>query len=230
MTISASRRDSKSNIQTLIKDGILPAVVFGKETASISLSMKKSDFAKVFKEAGESTLIDLVIDGETEARPVLVSEMQLDPLSGRTIHVSFHQVQLKEKVIVKVPVVITGESSVVKNGQGVLLTLINEIEIEAFPRDLPKEFEVDISGLTEVGMGIHIHDLKIAETATIKNAPDELVVKIDNLTVEEEPEVAAAVSEAEAIAGVQATKELTEEEKKKREDEAKAAKKTDKDK
>lgn len=228
MTISASRRDSKSNIQTLIKDGILPAVVFGKETASISLSMKKSDFAKVFKEAGESTLIDLVIDGETEARPVLVSEMQLDPLSGRTIHVSFHQVQLKEKVIVKVPVVITGESSVVKNGQGVLLTLINEIEIEAFPRDLPKEFEVDISGLTEVGMGIHIRDLKIAEIATIKNAPDELVVKIDNLTVEEEPEVVAAVSEAEAIAGVQATKELTEEEKKKREDEAKAAKKTEK--
>ncbi|MCX6783925.1 MAG: 50S ribosomal protein L25 [candidate division WWE3 bacterium] len=230
MTISASPRDVKSNIQTLIKDGILPAVVFGKETASISLSMKKADFAKVFKEAGESTLIDLMIDGEKEARPVLVSEMQLDPLSGRTIHVAFHQVQLKEKVTVEVPVVLVGESPVVKNGQGVLLTLINEIEVEAFPRDLPKEFSLDISGLTEVGMGIHIRDLKIADTATIKNAPDELVVKIDNLTVEEEPEVAAAVSEAEAIAGVQATKELTEEEKKKREDEAKAAKKTDKDK
>lgn len=228
MTISASKRDSKSNIQTLLKDGFLPAVVFGKETASISLSMKKADFAKVFKEAGESTLIDLMIEGETEARPVLVSEMQLDPLSGRTIHISFHQVQLREKVTVKVPVVITGESSVVKNGQGVLLTLINEIEVEAFPRDLPKEFTLDISGLIEVGMGIHIRDLKIADTATIKNAPDELVVKIDNLTVEEEPEVAAAVSEAEAIAGVQATKELTEEEKKKREDEAKAAKKAEK--
>ena len=188
----------------------------------MSIAVKKLDFERAYRAAGESTLIDVLVEGEKEPRPVLVSEIQFDPATSQPIHVSFHQVALKEKVTANVPVAVIGEAAAVKNGLGVLLTLLDEIEVEAYPRDLPKEFVVDVSNLTEVGQGIEIKDLQVDPKVEIKAEPDELIVKIDYLAKEEE--VVVAATEAEAIAGVTATKELTEEEKQKREEEAKKEK------
>lgn len=225
MNLTASPRDLKAKINTLLQSGQLPAVVFGKETASLPITVKYLDFSRVYKEAGEASIIDLKIEGEKEARPVLVAEIQRSPLTSGPIHIGFHQIVLKEKVVVHVPVVFVGESPAVKTNLGVLLELLNEVEVEAYPRNLPNHFTVDISGLTEVNQGIHVKDLVVDRNKVeIKTNPEELLVKIDYLAKEEEevkPE--AVATEAEAVAGVQATKELTPEEKAKREAEKKTA-------
>ena len=230
MELSAQTRDLKTKTQELLSKGLLPAVVFGKETKPTPVAIKQLDFFKAFREAGEASIIDLKIEGEKGLRPVLVSEIQRSPLNSSPIHIGFHQIVLKEKVTVHVPIVFVGEAPAVKNSLGVLLELLNEIEVEAFPRDLPNHFTVDISGLTEVNQGIHVKDLGIdASKIEVKASPEELVAKIDYLTKEEEPapEAAAATTEAEAIAGVEATKELTPEEKAKREEAKKAEKKAE---
>jgi len=222
MNLAANFRNNNQTLSKLRGQESLPAVIFGKETTSVAVELKKLDFERAYREAGESTLIDVQIEGEKGPRPVLVSEIQFEPATGQPIHVSFHQVALKEKVTAHVPVVITGEAPAVKNSLGVLLTLLDEIEVEAYPRDLPKEFVVDVSNLTNVNQGIEIKDLKVDPKVEIKAEPDELIVKIDYLAKEEE--VVVPTTEAEAIAGVTATKELTEEEKKVREEAAKKEK------
>jgi len=226
MNLQATTRNLQLKTKQLLKESLLPAVVFGKDVKSLSLTLKKLDFQRMFKEAGESSIVDLAIEGEKEPRAVLFSEIQRNPLTGNPTHVALHQVQLKEKVTVHVPVKFIGESPAIKGNLGVLLELMDEIEVEAYPRDLPHEFVVDISGLKEVNDGIHIKDLKVdASKVEIKIAPEELIVKIDYLAKEEEPTAAeaAAATEAEAIAGVKATKELSPEEKAKREAEKKTA-------
>jgi len=226
MQLNTTKRDLNTKIGVILMEGRLPGVVFGKETQSLPLTFKKLDFQRVYEAAGESTVVDIQVEGEEGLRPVLISEIQHDPISGRSIHVAFHQIVLKEKVTVNVPVVFTGESPAVKSNIGVLLELLNEIEVEAYPRDLPKEFVVDVSNLAEVGQGIQVKDLKVDPKVEIKVDSEELVAKIDYLAVEEE--APAEVTEAEAVAGVKATEELSEEEKAKRAEEAK--KKGDKEK
>ncbi len=222
MNLNASLRANNQTLFELRSLQLLPGVVFGKETKSVPVTVKKLDFERAYRKSGESTLIDLYVENEKVPRPILVSEIQFEPATGQPIHVSFHQVVLKEKVSARVPIVVIGEALAVKNGLGVLLTLLDEVEVEAYPRDLPKEFVVDVNGLTEVGQGIEIKDLKVGPKVEIKAEPDELVVKIDYLAKEEE--VVVAPTEAEAIADVTATEELTEEEKQRREEEAKKEK------
>ncbi|OGC38311.1 hypothetical protein A2155_01425 [candidate division WWE3 bacterium RBG_16_52_45] len=108
------------------------------------------------------------------------------------------------------PVEVVGESIPVRAGEGVLLTILNEVEVECLPQDLPQKITVDISKLTEVGTGIALKDLPIdmSKVTIVGHETDELVVKIDFPQEEEVEEVPAA--EAEAIAGVEATEEKPE--------------------
>jgi len=128
--------------------------------------------------------------------------------------VGFYKPDLTEKIEAQVPVEVIGEESneFLKNGTGIALQLLQEITVEALPEDLPHEFQVDVSKLTELGQGVTIADLNYDKAkVTIPDLdPTEMVIRLDKVTVEEEP--VEEVSEEEAIAGMEVTEEKSEEE------------------
>ena len=192
-------------VKKLRQEGILPANIYGKGIKSLTVQISVKDFLKVYQEAGETGVIELSV-GDGESHPVLVHNLQFHPVTGQPLHVDFHQVSLTEKVRATVPVVTKGTAPAVAQKTGVLLTPLDEIEVEALPGDLPEHIEVDISSFAEVDQEIKISDLKIPEKVTVLADPNLVVVKIGPLITEEakkileEEKATAEVAAAEAAA------------------------------
>ena len=181
--VAEERKILGRKVKKLRREGILPANLFGKGIKSQSLQIPLNDFEKVYKETGETGLIDLKI-GE-KSHPVLVHNLQIHPKSGNLLHVDFHEVSLTEKTTAKVPVILSGEAPAVTQGLGILLQPISEIEVEALPQDLPENILVDISKLEAVDQAITVADLPRDSKITLKAEPEEIVVKIGPLEKEE---------------------------------------------
>ncbi len=186
-------------VDRLRQQGLLPAVVFGKETGSIPITLDKTEFLKVYEEAGESSLVDVQI-GKQKPIKVLITETDIDPVTDETLHANLHAVTLTEKATATIPIEIVGESPIVKSGEGMLLTLLDEIEVEALPQDLPSEINVDVSNLIEIDQRIAIKDLPVDRSKVeIKQDPEDLVVKVEHAEMEEEEEVKEEVPVEEAV-------------------------------
>jgi large subunit ribosomal protein L25 len=181
---------------------ILPATIYGKKVPSMSVQVSQDDFAGAFKAAGETGLIELQVGGSV--RPVLVKGIQVHPVSGFPLHVDFYQVDLKEKVSANVPLEVVGEAPAVAEKIGALLTLIDEIEVEALPTDLPENIEVDVSGLAKIGDVLQVKDLKLPSGVVALTDGTQEVVRIDELISKEAEEQA---KEEQAAAAEAATPE-----------------------
>lgn len=197
-------------VSRLRKDGLIPATVYGKNVKSQSLNLEEKVLQEVYKKAGETGVIDLTVNSEKQSRPVLIHNVQLHPVTDQVLHVEFHQVDLTKKVTVNIPVETIGKAPAVEKG-GVLISLMDELEVEALPTDLPEKFVVDISKLEEVGDSILLKDLdydkaKVELRVEDMDAP---LVKIDEpKEEEEEPEPeAAGAAEGEAATGESLVKE-----------------------
>lgn len=197
-------------VKKLRKDGLLPGHVFGKGVDGELVAVKAQEFLKTFHQVGETGLIDLKIGAE-KVRPVLVREVQYDPISGNPIHIDFYQVNLTQKVKVPVPLVLVGEEpEAVHLGEAIVLQTVNEVEVEALPTDLVEKIEVDITPLKQIDDAITVSQLNYDQSKLIIHAdPEEIVVKLapavsaemEKLLEEEVAEKAAAAAEAAAEAG-----------------------------
>lgn len=211
-------------VKHLRKEGKLPGHVFGNIETVEHVSVDGHEFMQVFKQAGETGLVDLKV-GENKNRPVLIKEVDIDPVSDQILHVGFYQVNLKEKVTVPVPIVLIGEGpESVKMGETVILQTLSEVNVEALPTNLIEHIEVNIESLKEIGDSISVADLNYdREKLTIHAEPEEVVVKLDTavtdemkaLLEEQEAETAAAAlavegAEGEAIEGEKAEGEAGE--------------------
>jgi large subunit ribosomal protein L25 len=192
----------------LLREGKLPAIVYGHDTKPTPITLDKLEFQKVFSKSGRTHLVDLAIDGGQGGRSekVLVREIQTHPRRLGPIHVDLYQVNLQEKIQVEVPIHITGESAPVKQGDGDILQPIHAVRVECLPSDIPEAFVVDISPLDEIEAELRIKDLSVPSGVTVLDDPDELVVKIVHkreMKVEEEVPAAevAVPAEGEAAAG-----------------------------
>jgi large subunit ribosomal protein L25 len=197
---ATTREERGSHNKPLRRQGLVPAVLYGHNVEPRAISTQANVLHRVWMRAGRTQLIDLTVDGG-RAQKVLVREMQIDPRTNRPIHADLFAVNLREKLTADVPVVVTGESPAVVDAKvGTLQQLINTLRIECLPADLPSQFSVDVSGLTEIDQGIHVRDIQLPEgVALVHIDPDELVVKVAALRiVEEEPTVAAPEAEGEA--------------------------------
>lgn len=197
--LSAQKREIVGRkVKKLRKEGLIPANVYGKKTKSISISLKKEDFEEVYREAGETGVVKLTIEGEKEERPVLIQNPQKHPLTEESLHVDLRQIILTEKVKAQIPVEIEGEAPAAQQKIGILIQTVSEIEVEALPMDLPEKFVVDVSKLANVGDEIKVKDLSIDRNKVELKVENELVVvKIDPLAAEE---VAPAPVAEEAVA------------------------------
>lgn len=194
------RKITGRKVKKLRQEGLLPANVFGKKIKSESIQVIDKDFKVIYKEVGDTGLITLVIQGPESSsgsseKPVLVHDVQVNPMTDEVIHVNFLQVDLKEKVEAEVPVELIGESPVEKQSLGTVVQYVNEIKVEALPTDLPEKFVVDTSELSEVDQAIYVKDLKVDRSKVeIKNDAEEIVVKVEPPQKEEVIEVVPVVA------------------------------------
>lgn len=188
-------------VKQLRSAGSIPASVYGKKVESTSVTIVRDDFIKVYQAAGESGLVELTMDHQV--RPVLIHNVQKDALSGYPLHVEFYQVDLKEKVKAHVPIEITGEAQAVKEKQGVLLTILDEVEVEALPTELPEKIVVDVAKLAAVNQELKVSELKVPAGVTILTDPGLTIVKIGALVTKEAEAEAAAEAAAAAAAAAE---------------------------
>lgn len=182
-------------VKKLRREGILPANVYGKGLQSKAIQVELADFQKVYKEAGDTGLIDLTVDGKT--KPVLVKSMHKNFALNVPLHVDLYQVNLKVAVKAVVPVVLVGEAQAVTEKVGLLLQNLNEVEVEALPDKLPENVEVNVEQLAAIGDQVTVADLKVAEGVTVLTDPSQTIARVNELTVAE-PEEAPEGEEGEA--------------------------------
>lgn len=198
-TLTADKRDIKASKPAVLRrEGSVPATVYGKKVESVSLSMKLSDFVRVYGEAKETGLIELHVG--SSVHPVLIHHVQRDPVKDVILHVEFHQVDLKEKVHANIPLVLVGEAPAVAQKLGVVLSLLSEVEVEALPTDLPEKLEVDISHLSAVDEELKVSDIHMPSAVTLLTDGTVVVAKIGELVSKAAEEQAAADAAASAEA------------------------------
>lgn len=200
-------------VKKLRREGKVPANVFGKDIKSQSVSVDLKEFLKVYKEAGETKIVELTLGDKN--LPTLIHSVQSDPVDDIYLHINFLQVNLKQKVTAQVPVEFVGESPAEKQGAGTVVKYIDEIEIEALPTDILEKFEIDLSKLEKVDDQVTVGDLKY-DKAKIEVVDDveKIIVKVEELRVEEPEPVVAVETPAEGEAVKEGeTEEVDKEEK-----------------
>ncbi len=200
-------------VKRLRAEGILPASVYGKDFKSISVQMDGKMANVAFNELGESGLFDLKV--------VFFKNPQYHPVTGEILHIDLYKVNLKEKTTVDVPVELIGESQSVKMGN-VLMHIVDSVEVEALPTDLPEKFELDIGKLMTLEDMITVADIAYDKTKmTIVTDADQVIAKTEE-PKEEEIVVAEAPPEVEGEIKAEETEEGKTEEKPSEEKEEKS--------
>lgn len=188
-------------VSRLRREGVLPGVVFGGHKDSTPVETDMREFERGYRRWGSTTLVTLdgLPDGAVSA---LIHDVTRSTLTGRLLHVDFQRVSLTEKVHAEVPLHFVGESPAVKGG-GVLVHAMSEVNVEAFPQDIPHSIDVDLAKLVEIDDSLYVRDL-VVDSSKVKliDDGDELLVRVVPVRVEEEAKPAAAAAEgAEAAEG-----------------------------
>jgi large subunit ribosomal protein L25 len=173
-TIPATIRDSK--LGDLRRAGNVPAVLYGHGIEAQSVSVEGKEFLKLLPKAGYTTIINLVLDGKEH--PVFIRAVQFHPVRGTVTHIDFYQVRMDEKVTANVPLKFVGESPAVKNMAGTLVRNMDELEVEALPKDLPHELEVDISTLKDFDAVLHVSNISLPTGVVALKEADEVVASV----------------------------------------------------
>lgn len=168
------------------KSGKLPVVVYGSGHASGPYFVDSKSFKKIWKAAGESTLVSL--KEEKKNYDVLIQDVATNPLSGEPIHADFYAIDVNKPVEVKVAIEFTGHSPAVKNLGALLVKVMHELEIKVLPKRLIHEITVDISKLENFGDKIHASEVTLPESAELLTAPTEVVVMVTEPKEEKEEE------------------------------------------
>ncbi len=158
MQFSLEAKIRKETARECRESGSIPAVVYGKDVPSTSISMNTSEFIKLYRQAGQNHVITLSV--EKNKYSVLVHEAQRHPVTGAFLHIDFYVVNMKEKTHVEIPVVLVGTSQAVSEGAE-LIHSMSHIEVKCLPADIVDSFELDISPLDHSGKVLHVSDIKV---------------------------------------------------------------------
>jgi len=190
--INAEKRNVVGKqVKALRRQGILPGVIYGRHIEAFPIQMDAHDAALILDKLTASSLITIDVDGEKFS--VLMRDRQRDVIFGDLLHVDFLVVSLTEKLRATIELKLVGEAPVADNPEVVVTQVLNDIEIEAFPQDLPEFIEVDISTLETVDDEITVADLDLGENIAILTDPNETIVSVGYVAQEEVAQEAEAV-------------------------------------
>lgn len=209
MKLKAQKRDTdETSPKSLRKEGRIPAVVYGHDYDSEAISVDEGDFSSLFREVGKSEIFDLELDSDDYQ--VLVQDFQLDPVTDEITHADFYRVREDEEISTTVPIVLKGEAPI-EERDGVIVTHIRDLKVEALPSDLPAQLNVSLESLEEFEDTIRIKDLDIPEGVKIDRESDNTIVSVSRPKTEEELEELEETPE-EVIEDIETVGEEEEEE------------------
>lgn len=194
--LTATKRSKNDKLAVIRNNGMIPSIVYGARVENTMLSVPSVDFEKILKIAGESSTIVLEIKEEesktskTQKIDVLIHDMQVDPVKGNPIHIDFLAIDMDKPVEVNIPIEFIGVAGAEKDGLGVLVKVMYEIEIKALPKNLPHNVVVDLSVLVALNDQIHAKDIKLPKDVEMKTSGDEvvaLIAPIKEEVIEEAP-------------------------------------------
>lgn len=185
-SLAIEPRTTLGKTATRLPGDKMAAVYYGRKEKATPIVVSKSAFKKVFKIAGESSVV--VLEGDGKKIEALIHEVDFDPIKGEPRHADFYVLEKGRKVQVEVPLHFEGESPAVKNFGGILVKVMHEIEVEAEAKDLPHSVIVDISALTDLDSQITVGDLKMPVGVIATEDPTEVVAAVS--VAKEEKEVA----------------------------------------
>lgn len=199
ISFTAQPRDTSLKPKALRRTQVIPSIIYGRGFASKSLQCDYLSIVRVVRQAGMSRLISLSIEGEGEAHNVLIREVQRDPVTDSIMHVDFYRVLAGKQIRIEIPLVARGEAPVTDLG-GIVNQLLNVLEIECLPKDMPGTVEFDLGQLTDFSSHITVADLAIPEDVEVLTPPEIEVVRVllPRMEVEEEIAVEEVAEEGEA--------------------------------
>ncbi len=207
-TILAENREKLGRqAKQILNSGKIPAVVYGRGIPPKAIQIGRSDFRKILKEAGSSSLIDLSLGSELPVK-VLIQEVQADPVTLEPRHIDFRQIRMDEEIEVDVPLRFINESRAVKEEGGTLMTQLDAVHVKCLPGSLPKEFVIDLSKLATFDDQIEVKSIEALAGVRILDDLDTIIVNISRPMTEEELK---KMDEAAAPADVTAIKTEAEE-------------------
>jgi large subunit ribosomal protein L25 len=196
--LKATKREvTGKQVKALRREGKLPAIIYGRHLSPLPILLDLHDASRVLPGITSSQLITVNVDGNKHT--VLVREKQRHPVQGKLIHVDFLAVSMTEKLRANVLLEMEGEAPAVKNFGGVVVPVLEEVEVECLPKDLPEKIMVDLSGLVKIGDAIHVKDLVLPQGVEVLTDEDEMVVLVKSPEGEEVEAVAGEGAEPEVI-------------------------------
>lgn len=171
-------------VKALRQQGLIPAELYGHGIKNLHLSLPAKEFKNVLKEAGESTVINLLTE-DNKTLPVMIHDVKTDSLSGEILNVDFYQIKMSERIRVHTPIEFIGEAPAIKTKGGILVKTLKEIEVEALPNDLPRKIEANLIQLDEINKSISVKDLKISDRVKIFVSPETIVATVIEAKAEE---------------------------------------------
>ena len=197
--LEVSKREiTGKKVRFLRRQGIIPAHIYGHGIDSSAINVDAKNLKHLLAHAGKTDLISLKVDASKEPIRVLMREVQRNPMTDEPLHVDFYQVSMTEKIKAEVPLVFVGEAPVLKKiKNSSILHLIDSLDIEALPDDLPHSLEVDVSHLEELDHAVHVKDIPLGRGITLLSDPEQMVVKVAEARKEEE--VVPVAVEAELV-------------------------------
>lgn len=211
LTLKAQKRDIKIKPKALRKQGKMPAVFYGRKEESTSIEVSYADFFKLWKVAGESSVIELTNLGKE--LNVLIYDVQFDPVRGEPIHADFYVVETDREVTVSVPLEFAETAPAEKLG-GIIVKVLHEIEIEGLPKDLPQSIDVDLSSLSTLESKIIVGDLVRSSGIKILTDKEKIVALVSEQKEEVVEEKTFDATEVEVEKKGKQEEEGSEEEKK----------------
>ena len=199
--LKAAARDLTVNPKVLRRQKQVPCVVYGYE-AQLNVQCPEQELHNAFRKAGESTLVDLDVDGKKI--PVLFKSVDCDPVSDREIHVDFYAVNMKKDIETLVPVHFDGEAPAVKTLGGVFVIVHDHVKVRCLPQDLPHSITVSVAGLEAFHTSVSIRDLQVPSGVKLMESLETVLATVQEPRAIEviEPVAAAAPAEGEVAAPV----------------------------
>lgn len=175
LVLKASVRREKA--KKVRQNGFIPAIFYAKGKPNVNLQIPYHDFRRTFEKSGYNTIIDLEIDDKKKT-PVLVQEVELDPIRDTFLHIDFIGIKMNEKITAAVPLKTVGQSAAVKDLGGILIHNKDEVEIECLPADLIHAIEVNLEKLVDFHCSVTVADLNVPENIKIIDDPETTLLTV----------------------------------------------------
>ena len=201
LSLTAKKREA-GKADDLRSQNKIPGVLYGPEIEPVSITFDYNTFEKLYKEAGESTLVDFTVEGDKEPTKVLIQAIQINPVKRTISHVDLRQIPMGVELTATIELNFIGESAAVKEQGGTLVKAHDSVNVKCLPKDLVSHIDVDLSTLATFEDAISIKDLQLPEGIVVTDDSEGSIAKV-SAPMSEDQLKAMDEAEAPSIADVE---------------------------